>query len=175
MFSPRPLLSRLQRTTTRTLHTTLRHASPVANHTPYPPSLLQRSSSRTLPSLASLSSRRRWLTTLPIFLGVLSASALGIFNYQKVNSPIITATLYALRTNPAVRDALGDEVYFGSKWAWIWGSINLVQGRVDVRFRVKGTGQGGLCRFVARRLGGKGGTVSCFSSLCVCVEGSGLG
>jgi len=77
-----------------------------------------------------------------------------------VNSPITTATLYALRTNREARDVLGDEVYFASKWAWIWGKINLVQGNVDVSFKVKGTKERGVMRFVAKRLGGKGGSVS---------------
>lgn len=145
----------------RPLSTSTAHAHPVANQTAYP-DLLQRDPDRDLPTLSSLSSRRRWLTTLPIFIAILTASALGIFNYQKVNSPIITATMYALRTNNVVREALGDEVYFASKWAWIWGQINLVQGKVDVSFRVKGTREKGVCRFVAKRLGGKGGSVGFF-------------
>lgn len=82
---------------------------------------------------------------------------MGIFNYQKVNSPIISATLYSLRTNPRVREELGNEVYFASQWAWIWGPINLVQGRVDVSFAVKGTKGSGQCRFRARRMGGRNG------------------
>lgn len=149
----------LTRSLRRPLTTTPTLPHPVANQAAYP-NLLVRDPARDLPTLSSLSSRRRWLLTLPVFLGVLTASALGIFNYQKVNSPITTATLYAMRTNPIVREALGDEVYFASKWAWIWGQINLVQGKVDVSFRVKGTRQKGVCRFVARRLGGKGGRVS---------------
>lgn len=36
-----------------------------------------------------------------------------------------------------------------------------MQGRVDVKFKVKGTRESGWCRFRARRVGGKGGTVSC--------------
>ena len=82
---------------------------------------------------------------------------MGIFNYQKVNSPIISATLYSLRTNPRVRQELGDEVYFASQWAWIWGPINLVQGNVDVWFKVKGTRAQGMCRFRAKRYGGRAG------------------
>jgi len=140
------------------------HARPTANHIANS-DLLQRSPNRPLPTLASLSATRRWLLTFPIFLSILTASALGIFNYQKVNSPITTATLYALRTNREARDVLGDEVYFASKWAWIWGKINLVQGNVDVNFKVKGTKEEGVMRFVAKRLGGKGGRVSPSSHL----------
>ncbi|KAI9712937.1 MAG: hypothetical protein M1828_001496 [Chrysothrix sp. TS-e1954] len=95
---------------------------------------------------------------MPIFIAVISVSAFGIFNYQKINSPVITATLYALRTNQDVRDELGDQVYFANRFAWIWGEMNLVQGRIDVTFDVKGTKNRGVCRFRARRFGGRGGT-----------------
>lgn len=98
-----------------------------------------------------------WIRTFPIFVAVITASALGIFNYQKVNSPIISATLYSLRTNDRVREELGDEVYFASQWAWIRGPINLVQGNVDVSFRVKGKRAAALCRFKAKRQGGRNG------------------
>lgn len=128
---------------------------PAATNTPARPDLQYRVANRPLPSLASLSSNRRWLTTIPIFLAIVTASALGIFNYQKVSSPIVAATLYSLRTNPKVREELGDEVYFAGQWAWIWGQINLVQGRVDISFRVKGTKAKGTCRFRARRTGSR--------------------
>lgn len=118
---------------------------------------LQRVHDRPLPTLKELSSSRRWLRTMPIFIVVCAASAMGIFNYQKTSSPIIAATLYSLRTNARARQELGDEVYFASQWAWIWGPINLVQGHVDVSFRVKGTKSQGMCRFKATRYGGRGG------------------
>lgn len=57
-----------------------------------------------------------------------------------------------------MRSALGDEVYFASKWAWIKGEINLVQGRIDTEFDVKGTKDKGTVKFVARRHGGRGGS-----------------
>ena len=139
----------------------IRHASVHPQGTnSIPESFLTRQNAyaRPLPPLSSLTSSRRWLTTFPIFAAIVTLSALGIFNYQKVNSPVISANLYSLRTNPRVRELLGNEVYFASKWAWIWGELNLVQGRVDVKFDVKGTRQQGLCRFRARRFGGKSGS-----------------
>ncbi|KAL9082745.1 MAG: hypothetical protein Q9159_006205 [Coniocarpon cinnabarinum] len=115
-------------------------------------------SARPLPSLNSLKSSTRWLRTLPIFIAIVSISALGLFNYQKLNSPVLSANLYSLRTNPTVRELLGEEVYFAQKFPWVWGTINLVQGRVDVEFEVAGKRQRGWCRFVARRTGGRGGS-----------------
>lgn len=140
------------------------------------PGLMSRDPDRPLPSLKSLSSSRKWLTTvrlapfavlsarlaltrpqIPIFALLVAISAIAIFNYQKTNSPVVTAILYSLRTTPAVRDLLGNEVYFASKWAWIFGEINLVQGRIDVNFGVGGTKQKGTVRFRARRVGGRAG------------------
>ena len=131
---------------------------PQSSHS-LPETLLSRRSaySRDLPPLSALTASYRWLRTLPLFIAIITVSAFGIFNYQKVNSPIIAANLYSLRTNPFVRELLGDEVYFASKWAWIWGEINLVQGRVDVHFNVKGTREKGSCRFKAKRIGGRNG------------------
>ena len=60
----------------------------------------------------------------------------------------MNSTLYALRTNPKVRDVLGDEVYFASKIPWIAGEMNQMQGRIDISFWVKGTkGVKGKMRF----------------------------
>lgn len=60
----------------------------------------------------------------------------------------MNSTLYALRTNPAVREVLGDEVYFASQIPWIRGELNQMQGRIDIRFWVKGSrGVKGLMRF----------------------------
>lgn len=127
------------------------------NKTPARPDLLFRVANRPLPTLKELSPNRRWIRTFPIFVLICVASAMGIFNYQKVNSPIVSATLYSLRTNPRVREELGDQVYFASNYAWIWGPINLVQGKVDIHFKVKGSRAQGMCRFRARRHGGRDG------------------
>ena len=131
---------------------------PQSRYSP-PTSLLTRRSAygRPLPTFHSLDYSWRWIKTFPIFVAVITVSALGMFNYQKVNSPVIAANLYALRTNPKVREILGDEVYFASRWAWISGPINLMQGRIDIKFSVKGTQREGVCRFKAKRFGGRRG------------------
>ena len=95
------------------------------------------------------------LRTLPIFILAMTISTLVFFNYQKAESSVVTSTLYALRTNPAVRDLLGDEIYFASKYPWIRGEINQVHGRIDIRFWVKGTKREGEVRLRCRR--GKNG------------------
>lgn len=107
--------------------------------------LMSRRADRELPPV--ISSWRRWLRTLPIFLAILAVSTLGIFNYQKASSSIVNATLYALRTSKKAREVLGDEIYFASQMPWIWGEMNQLHGRINISFAVKGTRAKGTMRF----------------------------
>jgi cytochrome c oxidase assembly factor 1 len=91
------------------------------------------------------------LKTFPIFVLAMFLATFAFFNYQKQESSVVTSTLYALRTNPAVRDLLGDEIYFASKYPWIKGEINQVHGRIDIRFWVKGTRREGEVRLRCKR------------------------
>lgn len=83
----------------------------------------------------------------------MALATFAFFNYQKQESSVVTSTLYALRTNPAVRAELGDEIYFASKYPWIRGEINQVHGRIDIRFWVKGTKREGEVRLRCKRRG----------------------
>ncbi|MCJ1392243.1 hypothetical protein MMC18_005110 [Xylographa bjoerkii] len=106
---------------------------------------MSRRPDRALPDIPS--SAARWVKTLPIFLAILGASTLAIFNYQKASSSIVNSTLYALRTSPRAREALGDEIYFRDKFPWIWGEMNQLHGNIDIQFGVKGKTGKGLMRF----------------------------
>lgn len=83
----------------------------------------------------------------------MAISLFAFFNYQKTESSVVTSTLYALRTNPAVREQLGDEIYFASKNPWVRGEINQVHGRIDISFWVKGTRKQGEVKLRCRRRG----------------------
>ncbi|PGH07954.1 hypothetical protein AJ80_07935 [Polytolypa hystricis UAMH7299] len=115
-------------------------AAPRPNSGP----LMSRRADRELPSA---NSGRRWMRTLPIFAGIVAASALGIFNYQKSSSSIVSSTLYALRTSPKAREMLGDEIYFAQQIPWISGEMNQLHGRINISFWVKGTKGKGKMRF----------------------------
>lgn len=52
---------------------------------------------------------------------------------------MVNSTLYALRTSPAAREVLGDEIYFAHKIPWINGVMNQLHGRIDISFWVQGT------------------------------------
>ncbi|KAH1271046.1 hypothetical protein KXX16_002282 [Aspergillus fumigatus] len=115
--------------------------APKANSGP----LMERRADRELPSINT--EKRRWIKTLPIFVVVVGAAMLGIFNYQKSSSSVVSSTLYALRTSPRAREILGDEIYFAQKIPWISGEMNQLHGRIDISFWVKGTKGQGKMRF----------------------------
>lgn len=121
----------------------------LAAPTPDQGPLMTRRPDRALPEIPS--SSRLWLRTLPLFIAILTASTLAIFNYQKASSSIVNSTLYALRTSQEGRKLLGDEIYFRDKFPWIWGEMNQLHGRVDISFGVKGTKGKGTMRFKSIR------------------------
>lgn len=98
----------------------------------------------------------RWGRTLPAFLLAIAACSVAIFNYQKSSSPVISATLYALRTSPKARAILGDEIYFKSQIPWISGEMNQLHGVIDISFSVKGSKGTAVMRFASRRPTSKG-------------------
>ncbi|KAI9776677.1 MAG: hypothetical protein M1835_005449 [Candelina submexicana] len=132
----------------------LQHPSPqrrtlIAPPTPSSGPLMTRRSDRALPPISN--PLRIWARTLPLFILGIGVSALLIFNYQKSNSAVVGATLYALRTSDKARELLGEEIYFARALPWIWGTVNVLHGRVDVRFGVKGTQGRGEMRFRSLR------------------------
>lgn len=86
----------------------------------------------------------------------MAIATLTIFNYQKSSSPVVASTLYALRTNERARELLGDEIYFKAQIPWIGGTMNQLQGNIDIHFAVKGTRGTGVMRFASFRPTPKG-------------------
>lgn len=125
--------------------------------------LMERRSDRELPPLPNLN---RWFKTFPIFVAIMIASTLAIFNYEKSTSSIVSATLYALRTSDTGREVLGENIYFRDRFPWIWGKINQLHGNIDIRFAVKGTKGEGMMRFRSIRRT-RMGYVSCDLFLAV--------
>ena len=98
----------------------------------------------------------RWTRTLPSFAVLITLSSLAIFNYQKSSSPVVSSTLYALRTSPRARELLGDEIYFRQRIPYIAGEMNQLQGRIDISFSVRGTKGTGVMTFKSFRPTAKG-------------------
>ncbi|KAI1343929.1 DUF1783-domain-containing protein [Xylariaceae sp. FL0016] len=109
--------------------------------------LMERRPDRELPTVKSFS----WLHTFPVFVVIIAASSIAIFNYQKLSSPVVASTLYSLRTNQKAREYLGDEIYFKHQIPWIAGEMNQLRGRIDISFPVKGTRAVGVMRFCSFR------------------------
>ncbi|KAF7537989.1 hypothetical protein G7054_g3328 [Neopestalotiopsis clavispora] len=107
--------------------------------------LMERRADRELPSmrpppqnhtaLCVESVSFRWSRTFPIFAVLVTLSSLAIFNYQKMSSPTVASTMYALRTSPRAREYLGDEIYFAQQIPWISGTMNQLRGVIDISFR----------------------------------------
>ena len=95
----------------------------------------------------------RWGRTLPIFGALIAAASVAIFNYQKLSSPVVASTLYALRTSARAREHLGDEIYFRRQIPWISGEMNQVRGRIDIAFAVRGSRASAVMRFASHRPG----------------------
>lgn len=93
----------------------------------------------------------KWVRTVPIFLVLLVSSTLAIFNYQKSSSSVVSSSMYALRTSEKAREYLGDEIYFANKMPWIWGEMNQLHGRIDIKFEVMGKKNRGTMRFKSFR------------------------
>lgn len=100
--------------------------------------------------------RFRWSRTMPIFLALVAVSSIAIFNYQKMSSPVVSSSLYALRNNAMAREYLGDEIYFKQQIPWISGEMNQLHGRINISFAVKGTKNTGVMRFASFRPSPKG-------------------
>ncbi|OAA44040.1 cytochrome oxidase complex assembly protein [Beauveria brongniartii RCEF 3172] len=151
-------LLRAEQTTTATTTTSRsclrnRHAQQKRWNTPAPKAgdgpLMARRADRELPDISQVGFR--WGRTLPLFAVLVAASSFAIFNYQKSSSPVISSTLYALRTSPRARAVLGDEIYFKHQIPWIGGEMNQMQGRIDITFSVRGSKGTALMRFTSRR------------------------
>lgn len=111
--------------------------------------LMQRRADRALPTVNS--SSLRWKLSIPLFGLIIAGATAAIFNYQKQSSPVVESTMYALRTHPSAREALGGEIYFASKIPWIQGSIDQLHGRIDISYGVKGKAGKGTMRFRSER------------------------
>ncbi|CUS07001.1 unnamed protein product [Tuber aestivum] len=87
------------------------------------------------------------LLTIPLFASILLLAAVGLFNYQKSSSSVVSSTLYALRVHPVARESLGDDISFKSRVPWIQGTMSQLRGDIDIAYSVKGTKGEGVMRF----------------------------
>lgn len=85
------------------------------------------------------------------FVTLMAVSSVVIFNYEKINSPIVTTTLHFLRRSQIIREVIGDQIDFASWIPWVRGQLNQVQGKVNIEFYVKGSKKEGKVKLRADR------------------------
>ncbi|KAG0147972.1 hypothetical protein CROQUDRAFT_655569 [Cronartium quercuum f. sp. fusiforme G11] len=108
---------------------------------------------RKLPELPNR--RPLYILTFVAISGVWATFVYFSTNAEKANSTVVNAVLFELRTNPVSQEALGSPIraekddMFGQ--LWVDGQINLMQGAVDVAFRVKGSSNSGKVYFTSVR------------------------
>ncbi|KAI1460906.1 DUF1783-domain-containing protein [Annulohypoxylon moriforme] len=148
----RRALSSLKNQSTSTARNQIQRRTLVSAPKPGDGPLMERRPDRELPNIQNF----KWGRTFPIFVAIIAASSVAIFNYQKLSSPVVASTLYALRTNQKARDYLGDEIYFKHQIPWISGQMNQLRGRIDITFPVKGTRATAVMRFTSARPSARG-------------------
>lgn len=75
--------------------------------------------------------RLQAIFTFLVFAAGMTAACLGIFNYEKVSSPIMNATMYFLRRSEHTRELLGNKITYDGLFPWIYGEVNTMKGLVD--------------------------------------------
>jgi len=93
--------------------------------------------------------------------GVVGVSAWATFyayatNQEKLSSSVVRQLMETIRASPELRDVLGDAIRPEPVWwlngdPWINGSISLMQGNVDLSFRLKGHKGSGTLYFTSIR------------------------
>lgn len=78
------------------------------------------------------------VATFLVFALGLTAASVGIFNYEKVSSPVMNATMYFLRRSQQARELLGNQITYDGLFPWISGEVNSMKGVVDCSTKIAG-------------------------------------
>ncbi|KAK0195804.1 cytochrome oxidase complex assembly protein 1-domain-containing protein [Armillaria mellea] len=103
--------------------------------------------------------KRRWPAILA--LSVVGVAAWGVFysyatNQQKISSSVFKQVLRTAREDEGLRDVLGEALRPQPEW-WlngeprVLGAINILQGHVDLSFRIRGSKGSGTVYFTSVR------------------------
>jgi len=112
-----------------------------------------------------------------VALGLAGIAGWGVFllyatNQERLSSSVVRQILINLRQSDLVLGALGDSARPEPAWylngdPWIDGSINTLQGNIDISFRVKGSKGAGTLYFTSiRREKGQPFTILRFKIIC---------
>lgn len=82
--------------------------------------------------------RMKSILTFLVFAVGMTTACLGIFNYEKVSSPVMTATMYFIRRSESARNLLGSKITYDGLFPWISGEVNTMKGLVDCSTSIVG-------------------------------------
>ncbi|KAI7899262.1 cytochrome oxidase complex assembly protein 1-domain-containing protein [Cokeromyces recurvatus] len=106
-------------------------------------------------------SRKRWLWAgagvgaLVWFVGLGAA-----LNHQRLSSSVVHGTLFMVRYDHRVISLIGDKVNYADYWPWISGSVNHLKGKIDIKFRIRGSkDEIAVVHFISKREGAKWRTI----------------
>ncbi|KAK4704124.1 cytochrome c oxidase assembly factor 1, partial [Phenoliferia sp. Uapishka_3] len=102
----------------------------------------------------------------PLYLAIVALSVVSwggfLFyatNNERSNSTVVRSLQFQLKASPAVTEFLGDNVRLVplvGEFRRVDGSINMLAGKIDVRFRVTGSKAKGTANFTSVRKGKEG-------------------
>ncbi|KAI0253599.1 cytochrome oxidase complex assembly protein 1-domain-containing protein [Lactifluus subvellereus] len=103
--------------------------------------------------------RRAWPGLLAVCVGGVGAWAAFLAyaaNQERLSSSAMRRVLSELRENGDVRAVLGDAVRPEPAWylngsPWVYGSVKMLQGNIDISFRIKGHKGAGTVYFTSIR------------------------
>ncbi|KAK4055607.1 cytochrome oxidase assembly protein 1 [Microbotryomycetes sp. JL201] len=106
------------------------------------------------------------LSSTPLLLAIAALASItwGSFvfyatNNERANSSVVRSLAFQCRASPVVKDFLGDNVKLPTwigEFRRVKGSINVLAGKIDVQFRVKGSKAAGTAAFTSVRRGKEG-------------------
>ncbi|KAI9223648.1 hypothetical protein BC828DRAFT_402975 [Blastocladiella britannica] len=128
----------LARPSTATTSAVVASSSSLAAVRPMPTLVKRRMASSSSDAKAGGSSKVKSVVVLAGFSGLLFGLTQYFLNEQRRKNLIMDVLLFQLRTNPTLREELGDNVNLAG-WKWISGEINQIRGWVDVSFDVTGS------------------------------------
>lgn len=96
--------------------------------------------------------QRKLMASFILFGGIMVTALAVIFNYEKTENAIVTNTLYQLRRSEKIRDLIGENIEFDGLIPWVYGQLNPMAGKVNIRFYIKGNkNKSGEIKLVADR------------------------
>ncbi|KAI8393687.1 cytochrome oxidase complex assembly protein 1-domain-containing protein [Radiomyces spectabilis] len=109
---------------------------------------------RELPQMSSKSRVPYYIGGAIVGTAVWVVGLSSALNYQRLSSSVVSGTLFTVRYDPLVVALLGDNIDYADKWPWITGSVNHLQGKVNISFDVVGSkGERARVKFSSVRQG----------------------